>query len=737
MVITYRDVAADIGEPFKRALAHLAHQDYVSRIRLHHLGSGAVAEMLEGLAGSPAPDEVVELIYRETQGNAFFAKSAYQHLAEEGRLFDADGRWLQNIDTTRLAVPEGVRMVIERRLQRLDEDTRKVLAMAAVIGLRFPLRVLETALAKTGNGEAGDRVLEAVEQAETSGLIFATGDARAARYEFAHALVRQALQEQLSAPRRQRMHLQLATAMESLWGEDEGRAADIALHLYRAGELAEPDKTIRFLLLAARRALGTAAADEAEEALSKALELEQVPEHRARLLHQRGIAFRTLGRWEEAARDWSDALPIFEEMDERELVARICWELAYQYSWGNEMRQAEALAERGLAIVGPEPSVARCQLLAARGMNAGGREDYDVWADSVTEAVAIAEEIGEERILGAEILQARMYLGEHWFRGHLAAETADRAIGIVRRVGTPWDLSGTIGAAMIGYLYNDRFDDIEALWQEGLDLAVTYGDFGNEMHAKSLHGIVQCYRGNLAEGHAFLLDRANWCREVNFAWSTIIIEMQAMIEFWMGDWDRARRLAEEINATPIVGTMAGIEPAFELLLLAYLGDRDAAEQRMERLQPRLAVAGRFNQIGAWFTTFCTLEATAVLGLRETCADFYPLAVQLDEDGAHVVWNKGLTERHAAIAAAAGGHWDLAEKHFTGAEERAHRGGHRLELAELTRWRAQALLWRDQPGDREQARELVAVAGRAYRALGMHRHVGLTESMTVTSLSDGQ
>ncbi len=61
MVITYRDVAADIGEPFKRALAHLAHQDYVTRIRLRHLARDAVAGMLEALAGSPPPDEVVEL----------------------------------------------------------------------------------------------------------------------------------------------------------------------------------------------------------------------------------------------------------------------------------------------------------------------------------------------------------------------------------------------------------------------------------------------------------------------------------------------------------------------------------------------------------------------------------------------------------------------------------------------------------------------------------------------------
>jgi hypothetical protein len=417
-------------------------------------------------------------------------------------------------------------------------------------------------------------------------------------------------------------------------------------------------------------------------------------------------------------------------------VARLYWELAYQYAWDNQMARAEELSERGLSFIGPEPSVARCQLLAAKGMNAGGREHYDVWADSVEEAITIAEEIGEDRILGAEILQAKMYLGEHWLRGRMHAETADRALELVRRVGTPWDLSGSIGVAIIGYAHNHRFEDVDALWKEGLDLAVAYGDIGNEMHAKVFHAIVECYRGNLEEAHKWYTGVAQWARETDFAWATIIIEGLAMVEFWKGNWDTARRLAEEINRSPIVGTMAGMEPSFALLLMAYLGEREAAMVRMEELRPRLAIAGRYNQIGSWFATLCTLEASAVLGMREACAALYPLAVQLDEDGTHIVWSKGLTERYAAIAAAAGGHWDLAGKHFASAEGRAQGGNDRLELAELTRWRAQMLLWRDEAGDRAQARELAAVAGRAYREMGMTRHVGLTEEMTISSLSDG-
>ena len=47
-----------------------------------------------------------------------------------------------------------------------------------------------------------------------------------------------------------------------------------------------------------------------------------------------------------------------------------------------------------------------------------------------------------------------------------------------------------------------------------------------------------------------------------------------------------------------------------------------------------------------------------------------------------------------------------------------------------------LLWRDEGEDRVHARELLARAGRAYRKIGMSRHVRLTEQLTVEALGPG-
>jgi hypothetical protein len=723
-VATYRDVQADMGEPFQRSLARLSRLDSVSRIALHDLGSEEVAMLLASLGQPDPPVPVVEAIYRETGGNPFFVQSVYCHLAEEGRLFDADGRWRSGIDPESLAVPEGVRLVIGQRLKRLGEETQVILGQAAVMGLRFELGLVEWAC-----GEVGDAVLTAIEAAETAGLAFPASGPRSDRYEFSHALVRQTLLEGLSAPRRQRLHLKLADAMEAARGENSRYTADIARHLYDAGPLADAGRTRRLLIEAGHFALAAAAADEAMENYDRALELDADlgDDERANILNHRGAAWRGLNRWDDAARDWLEALAVFEQLGDGETVARLCWDVAYWHSWANRMKEAEKLCNRGLAAVSEEPSVERCQLLAAFAMCAGERTVYSTWETHIEQAIAMAEELGEERLLGGYILTGKQYLGQHWFKADLHAETSDRAIALMRRLGTPFELSTVLGASFLGYVFNARFDEVEKNHPEAVALGRKHGDFGTEMHAEISLAMVQSYRGEFEDACARIAHVADWAREIDFAWKAPVLALEAMLRFWAGDWERARKVAEEANANPIEGTMAGMEMAARMLLLAHAGDAQAQEM-MDALRPRLCIAGQENQIGAWYAGMATLQAAAILGLRDRCAALYDCAVQLDAAGTHIVWDLGLTEKHAAIAAAAGGHWDRAERHFDAAKARAQSIGDRLDLSELLSWRARARLWRGGPGDRAEAAELALEARAAYLAIGMNWHAEMAKRL---------
>ena len=237
---TYRDAELDVARPLSTALRELVRSRLVVRISLSRLGTRGVAEMLEALSGQTPGGDLVVAIHGETEGNPFFVEEVYQHLAEEGRLFDDQGQWRQDLSLEELDVPEGVRLVVGRRLERLTDDGREALTSAAIVGRRFDYSLLETLV-----GIEPDALLDCVEAAERLRLIepIAGSTAREVRYQFSHELIRQTLLQGLSLPRRQRLHRRIADAMEEAYGEESlEQASSVAHHLYQAGAAADETK---------------------------------------------------------------------------------------------------------------------------------------------------------------------------------------------------------------------------------------------------------------------------------------------------------------------------------------------------------------------------------------------------------------------------------------------------------------------------------------------------------------
>ena len=104
-------------------------------------------------------------------------------------------------------------LIIGRRLERLDENEKRVLAAAAVIGRSFSFRLL-TEVSQIDV----DELFNVIEKAQQMGII--VSERRGARdnpFTFAHELVRQTLLAGISAPRRQQLHAAVADAIESLY----------------------------------------------------------------------------------------------------------------------------------------------------------------------------------------------------------------------------------------------------------------------------------------------------------------------------------------------------------------------------------------------------------------------------------------------------------------------------------------------------------------------------------------
>jgi len=264
LVGTYRDAELNVTGGLAKTLEDLLRGRLATQVRLKGLPRDEVALMLKSLSGKSPPDAVVSEIYAETEGNPFFVEELFRHLEEENRLYDSAGQFRSELEIGELEAPPSVRLVIARRLARLTDLTQKMLATAAVIGRLFSFEILARASAADE-----DSILNCIEEAEKAGLLFSVAESPKARFEFSHELVRQAVIGGLSAARRQRLHLEVADAIERTYSAAlEDYCAELAHHYARSSNT---EKTIEYLDRAGRQAIKRGALKEAELCLKQAI----------------------------------------------------------------------------------------------------------------------------------------------------------------------------------------------------------------------------------------------------------------------------------------------------------------------------------------------------------------------------------------------------------------------------------------------------------------------------------
>ncbi len=252
VVGTYRIAELNITRALAKTLEDLARRRLATPVNLKALPRAEVAAMLASLSGKSPPPAVVSAIRAETGGNPFFVEELFRHLEEEDRLYDSSGQFLAELKIGELEAPPSVRLVVARRLARLSGPTQKMLAAAATIGLFFSFELLAASSAADA-----DSLLDCIEEAERAGLVLSVADRPKARFQFSHELIRQAVIGSLSAARRQRLHLELARAIERIDSDEPMGAerldddlAELAYHYARGGD---PAKAVKYALKAVTR----------------------------------------------------------------------------------------------------------------------------------------------------------------------------------------------------------------------------------------------------------------------------------------------------------------------------------------------------------------------------------------------------------------------------------------------------------------------------------------------------
>ena len=198
----YRDSDSDARARAGRAAGRAAPR---ARRRAHRAEGPRrpdVIALMEAAAGHDLDDTGHALaleVVAETDGNPFFVAEILRHLDETGALYRGDdGRWALRGPLTEIGLPQSVREVIGRRVERLGDEAARVLGIAAVIGRDFDLDLL----ARVSDAPE-DALLDVLDQAVEASILEEVGDPPG-RFAFSHALVNHTLYEALGPTRRAR-----------------------------------------------------------------------------------------------------------------------------------------------------------------------------------------------------------------------------------------------------------------------------------------------------------------------------------------------------------------------------------------------------------------------------------------------------------------------------------------------------------------------------------------------------
>ena len=258
------------AQSVKNSLDQLVSQRLAQAIVLRPFAQADVQRLLAALGQPNPPARLARTFTDHTGGNPFFVAELFRYLKEEGRLFDARQQWVREFDLDDVRLPDTVRVVLERRVQRVSAETQSVLRAAATIGRHFEPDLLEEVA-----DIDGEALTAALAEAEHARILTGPSGRRDITWRFTHQLTCQMLSGAIPQQRRQRLHLRVADAMERRDQETRVNASGIAHHLYCAGGLADTDRTVRALIKAGDAAHAVYASEEAVQHYRRALEVLQ------------------------------------------------------------------------------------------------------------------------------------------------------------------------------------------------------------------------------------------------------------------------------------------------------------------------------------------------------------------------------------------------------------------------------------------------------------------------------
>lgn len=510
-----------------------------TEIRLSPLNDeqgGILIEKLLSISNLPA--SMRELILRKAEGNPFFVEEVIRALIDHGAIRrDESGlRWEAVKQVESIEIPDSLQALLIARIDRLEEESRRILQLAAVIGRSFYYRVLQAI--SDAHAEL-DRQLNNLQRVE---LIRELTRHPELEYMFRHELTRDAAYQSILHRRRRQFHLQVAEAIESLYPERlEEEAHRLAYHFREARDY---ERALKYTRIAGDAAARLYANTEAEGHFRRAIELARrggAPlEQLAYLYTRRGRILEILGQYDEALANYQELEKLGREQDRPELELAALLPQATIFSIPTSKlnpKKGLALTERGYLLA--------CQLEDHRA------EAKALWTRMLLEfygyrnsqqAVSFGEQalaIARQHNLREELAYTlhditRVYLEIGRQTDAWAAMTESQELW--RELGNLPLLADSLVTLAQGLYLMGAFQQAIQTAQEGLSINQKVGSLWGQAFALNTLGPLYLECGNIEQGIQSLEESLSLANQANFIAPQISSRMLlAWVHSMLGD----------------------------------------------------------------------------------------------------------------------------------------------------------------------------------------------------------
>ncbi len=351
------------GHPLRAVKQELVAKGQCEELWLPFLSAEDVTHYLtRRYAQHQFPSGLGTAIHRRTDGNPLFVVNMIEYLTAQGVIAEVDGRWRlqRGVEEVGRGVPESLRQLIEKHIERLSEEHQQLLEMASVVGVTFSATAVAAGLQI--EVEAVDQQCETL--ARTGHFLRSQGieewpdGTMGGQYSFLHALYQQGLYERIAEARRVRLHRRIGEQKAAAYGERAREiAAELAVH-FEAGR--EYGKAVQYHRQAGEAAARYSAHQEALSHLKRGLELLTMlpdsPERRQQEVRlQLALAnplYAIGGRTalEEMEHAYLRAHELCQQYGESSQLASILFGLCMVYELRGEIQKSLAMAEQLLAL---------------------------------------------------------------------------------------------------------------------------------------------------------------------------------------------------------------------------------------------------------------------------------------------------------------------------------------------------------------------------------------------------